>query len=261
MPDLSIVVVTYGGAGLLRVMLGSIAGATRGLGYELVVVDNAGDDNVLAVGRVFDARLLRPGRNLGFAGGSNMGLRAARGRYVCLCNPDVVLPDAALSVLVEWLDAHPEAGGAAPVLLREDGSPQPFSYGDEPSPGYLLRRLGQRIRGNDLHAWVGGEPRPVDWAAGTCLVVRRATARAVGPLDERFFLYWEDVDWGVRFRAAGQPIWLLPAVTVVHLSGASIGAAAATHYDRSLVRYLAKHHGGMTAGAAYWALRLYRARH
>ena len=210
------------------------------------------------VARSAGARVLRPARNLGFAGGCNLGLHAARGRYACLLNPDVVLSGDVPGALSQWLDEHPEAGGAAPVLLRPDGSAQPYSYGDAPSPAYVLRRLFQGMRGKQLHEWVGGEPRPVAWAAATCLVVRLPIARRVGPLDEQFFLYWEDVDWGVRFRAAGHPIWLVPSISVVHIGGTSIGAAASQHYDRSLVRYMGKYHGGLAAGAAYWALRLFR---
>jgi len=261
MPDLSIVLVTYGGAEQLHTTLQSIVRWTRAVGYELIVVDNAGAADVGVLARSYGARLLRPERNRGFAGGANLGLRQARGRYACLLNPDVVLADDALGALTEWLDEHQEAGGAAPVLLRPDGTPQPYSYGDAPSPAYLLRRLAQRLRGRHLHAWEGGAPRPVDWAAATCLVVRPGVARRVGPLDEQFFLYWEDVDWGMRFRAAGRPLWLLPFVRVVHIGGASVGAAAAEHYDRSLVRFLAKHYGGVAAGMAFWALRLYRGWH
>lgn len=258
MPDLSVVLVTHGGADELNTTLQRVVSLTHTIGYELIVVDNAGDDDIAAVARAYGARVLRPERNLGFAGGCNLGLREARGRYACLLNPDVRPADDALGALAGWLDGHPEAGGVAPVLLLPSGSPQPYSYGDAPSPAYLMRRLIERARGRQLHPWAGGEPRPVDWAAATCLVVRLPLARQVGPLDEQFFLYWEDVDWGVRFRAAGHPIWLLPNIRVIHVGGTSVGAAAMKHYDRSLVRYLAKHHGGIAAAVAYWALRLYR---
>jgi hypothetical protein len=137
--------------------------------------------------------------------------------------------------------------------------PQPYSYGDAPTPRYLLRRRLSALIGGDLHQWQGVQPRRADWVAGTCIVLRRAAIEAAGLLDERFFLYFEDVDWGMRLTRADWPVMFTPAVAITHIGGGSVGAASSPHYDRSLVQLYRKHYGAAAALIVWIALRLYRA--
>lgn len=259
-PDLSLIIVAYNSADLLRATLSSVVQYTHDITYELIVIDNASSDtSVAAVAREFPAvRLIRNQRNLGFAVANNRGIRLSSGRYVGLLNPDTLLRDDALSALVRRLDADPQVGAVGPQLLQPDGTAQRYSYGDAPSPGYLLRRRLARLRGRDLHDWRGTQSQRVDWVAGTCLIVRRAAIEAAGLLDEQFFLYFEDVDWGVRLNQAGWPIVFVPTTAIVHIGGGSVGRGSSPHYDRSLVRLYAKHYGGLSALGVWSALRLYR---
>lgn len=259
--DLSVIIVAYNSADLLRATLASVVRHTRNISYELIVVDNASPDRTIAaIKQEFAAvRLVRNPRNLGFAAANNLGMRLSAGRYVVLLNPDTLLRDDALSALVRWLDTHPNVGAVGPQLLRPDGTPQPYSYGDTPTPGYLLRRRLRRLVRRDLHDWHGSQPQHVDWVAATCIVVRRAALEAAGLLDERFFLYFEDVDWGMRINQAGWPVMFLPLVAITHIGGGSVGPGSRPHYDRSLARLYAKHYGAGAALAVALALRLYRA--
>lgn len=259
-PDLAVVIVAYKRPDLLRATLESIARHTRGIRYSTIVIDNASPDPAIAeVLHEFPrVQYVRNRENTGFAAANNLGIRATESRYVALLNPDTLLTDDALTALVRWLDDHPDAGAAAPKLVQPDGTPQPYSYGAAPGPGYLLRRAWSHLRGTYLHAWSGDEPQRVDWVAGTCMIVRRAAIAAAGPLDEQFFLYFEDVDWGVRLNAAGRPVYWLPSIAVMHVGGGSVGRSSTPHYDRSLVRFYGKHYGGVIAAAAWLALRLYR---
>lgn len=259
MLDLSIIVVAYNGADLLQATLESLARHTLDISYELIVVDNSPSPGIALPDRAFAGlRVIHNPRNNGFAAANNIGLKLSQGRYIVLLNPDTLFHDDALSALVQWLDEHPRVGAAGPQLLQTDGQPQPYSHGSAPTPGYLIRRIWSHLRGRYLHDWAGSQPQPVDWVAGTCMIVRRSVFEAVGGLDERFFLYFEDVDWGWRLRRAGWPVMFLPSVAVTHIGGGSVGPHARHHYDRSLARLYAKYYGSIPAFGVWLALRLYR---
>ena len=257
--DLSIIIVAYNGEELLHATIASIMRCTHDITYEVIVVDNSPAPGISPLIMIYpQIRLLRNTDNRGFAHANNIGLRNSTGRYVALLNPDTLLHDDALAELVRWLDIHADIGAVGPQLLQPDGQPQPYSYGSAPTPGYLLRRIWLRLRGRYLHQWAGSEPQMVDWVAGTCMVARRAAIEAVGGLDERFFLYFEDVDWGWRLRRAGWPVVFLPHVTITHIGGGSGAAQTSYHYDRSLTRFYAKYYGSLAAAGVSIALRVYR---
>lgn len=258
--DLSVIVVAYNRSDLLRAMLTSLVQHIHDITYEIIVVDNASPEHgIEAVVHDFpQIRLIQSEHNLGFAAASNQGIRASQGRYIALLNYDTLLRDDELGALMCWLDDHPDVGAAGPQLLQPDGRPQAYSYGSAPTPRYLLRRLVSHLRGTFLHEWQGTDPQAVDWVAGTCLVARREALQAVGGLDERFFLYFEDVDLGMRLCQAGWRVVFVPTVAITHLGGGSIGAQASQFYDRALVRLYHKHYGRALAFIVWMALRLYR---
>jgi GT2 family glycosyltransferase len=204
-------------------------------------------------------RVIRNERNVGFATAANQGAAATESPYVAFLNPDVVLTQPTLSHLAAVLDRRPDLGAAGPALLLPDGTPQPYSHGGDPTPGYLARRLAARLRGRALHAWSGSDVLETGWVAGTCLVARRRAFEEVGGFDERFFMYFEDVDLGRRMRAAGWSIAFVPTTAVVHLGGAVAPAEAVREYDRSLARLYRKRHGRVAAAGVAAALRAYRA--
>jgi GT2 family glycosyltransferase len=203
-------------------------------------------------------KLIRNEHNRGFAAANNSGIKQSHARYVILLNPDTLLGDDALSALVHWMDAHPDVGAAGPCLMQVNGEVQPYSFGDAPTPVYLGRRLWSHLRGAYLHRWQGDQPQTAAWVAGTCMIVRREALEQVGPLDERFFLYFEDVDWGLRFRSLGWRVMYLPSIVITHVGGASVGPDAIKHYDRSFVHLYRKHYGAVAGFGMWLALRIYR---
>ncbi|HEV2843249.1 MAG TPA: glycosyltransferase [Thermoanaerobaculia bacterium] len=221
--------------------------------FELLVVDN-GSSAPLPSG----VRVLRPSRNLGFAGGANAGIAAAQGGILLILNPDVVPEAGALDHLLEGFASHPEAAGLAPRLTGPKGEPQ-FAW--------QLRRLPS--------AWecvlqvfaVGGGGAATEPAAGTrveqpaaaALALRREALAAVGGFDEEFHPAWfEDVDLARRLQQAGLPILYWPAAVFRHRLGSTVprlgyGPFLFIYY-RNLTRYLAKHHGRAWAAVARAAL-------
>lgn len=263
-PALSVVIVSWNTAELLQACVRScLAAQSPDPAPELIVVDNASTDD--SVARVRDLgpaiRLIENTENVGFARANNQGIAASQGRSVVLLNPDTIVPPGSLATLAAFIDAHPDAGACGPRLLQTNGTPQPFSYGNDPTPAYLFRRAAHRLlRGRSLHDWGTTKVLSVDWVAGTCLCVRRKAIDDVGLLDEAMFLYFEDNDWCLRLRRRGWRVYYNPQVAVVHARGQSAQQnprAREAYYD-SLRYFYAKHYGLLSRLWLELSLPLYR---
>ena len=252
-PELSIVIVSYNARDDLGACLDSLAAHPPAISHEVVVVDNASTDGSAeaVAGRGGGVRLIRQPRNVGFAAGNNAGIRQTSGELILLLNSDTIVPAGAVDALVGRLRASPSAGAAGPRLVDVSGRPE-LSFGTMISPLAELRRkalLALHGRGFGLAArWVEratDRERYVDWVSGAALLVYRQDAETAGLLDERFFLYTEDVDFCASLRARGRSILFTPAAQVTHLRGrsrASAPAAMNAAYRRSQLAFYAKHH-------------------
>ncbi len=255
MPRLSIVIVTYNSREDVDRCLQSILRHRPAVDHEIVVVDNASHDGTAAsVRQRWPAvRVLDAGGNIGFAAANNIGIRATLGELVLLLNPDTLVPAGALDTLVAALDARPDAAIAGPRLVDADGRAE-LSFGRMISPLAELRQkllvLGHARRLPGISGYVERATRVahvVDWVSGACLLVRRADADAVGLLDERYFMYTEDVDFCAAIRARGRRVLFTPAAQITHLRGRSAASAPrATNaaYRRSQLAFYGKHHPG-----------------
>jgi len=251
-PRLSIVIVNFNGAGHLEHCLRSLASHPPSTPFEVIVVDNASTDgSAAAVGSFAFARLMQLSRNVGFSAGNNAGIGATTGELLLLLNNDTITPAGAIDRLIERLEAQPSVAVAGPRLVDRDGHAE-LSFGPMLSP---LKELRQKIvtrlhaRGvGPVSAWVERATRRehhVDWVSGACLLVRRNVADEVGLLDERFFLYTEDVDFCASVRAKGWKVLFTPAAEIVHLRGRSRATAALESnaaYRRSHLAFYEKHH-------------------
>jgi N-acetylglucosaminyl-diphospho-decaprenol L-rhamnosyltransferase len=250
---LSIVIVSYNARAHLDACLASLAANAPRTPHEILVVDNASTDGSAAAVRDGwpGVRLLALEQNRGFAAGNNAGIRSSSGQLVLLLNSDTVVPSGAIDTLIERLHAHPPAAVAGPRLVDTAGAPE-LSFGPMISPINELRQktiVGLHARGvAPVSGWVERATRReqyVDWVSGAALLVRRQEAEAVGLLDERFFLYTEDVDFCAAIRARGRRILFTPAAEITHVRGrsrASAPAAANAAYRRSQLAFYEKHH-------------------
>lgn len=249
-PDVSIVIVNWNTGELLARCLGSLR-PRGGLTVEVIVVDNASIDGSASLEAPpdDDVQLVLNVENVGFARACNQGIRRSGGRYVLLLNPDTRLVAGALEALVAFMDAHPEAGAAGPALLNPDGSLQP-SGGQLPALRRLLAIHPLLVRflavpDDPLRHRDFGLVVEVEEVSGACLIGRRAAVEAVGLLDERFFLYYEDVDWCRRLRQDGWKIYYVPQARVVHhwRSKTDPRPDGPVHHHRSQLWYVRKHFG------------------
>jgi GT2 family glycosyltransferase len=231
---LSIVIVSFNCREHLLGCLESLREVARDLTCEVIVVDNASSDRTVAAvrERYPEVQLLRSSRNRGFAWASNRGLEHATGEHLLLLNPDTVVPPHALARAVRALEERPQVGMLGCKLVRPDGSLDKACKRGFPTPLSSLyyftgmtrlaphsRRLARYTAGH-----IGeDETAVVEAVNGAFMLVRREAVDAVGLLDERYWLYMEDLDWCYRFSQRGWPVLYWPEVEVVHAKAGSSG--------------------------------------
>jgi GT2 family glycosyltransferase len=244
----------------------------EGTAVEIVVVDDGGSDDTaeaLAVGHP-GVQVLRQSPAGGFTRAANLGLARARGEILLLLNSDTEVAPGALSALLAAFGRDPELGVAGAALHYPDGSPQ-WSGGRAPSLLWLfgltsgLPRLLARLPRYRRIKPAGAAPGSVDWVTGAALAMRRRVWEQVGPLDEGFRFYAQDLDLCLRAGAAGWKVELLPEVRVMHHHGATIGGSGRDPQSwgrqnaellwGDLLRWARKSRGGSWAKRAALAMR------
>jgi N-acetylglucosaminyl-diphospho-decaprenol L-rhamnosyltransferase len=235
---------------------------TRG-DQEIVVVDNgSGDGSAGMVADEFPAvELVANPTNESFAHGTNQAVERASGDLILLLNPDVQVTAGVLDTLAEALMAHPDRAAVAPRLLYPDGQTQRSVRGfPEPLPLladiFGLARLFPRSR---LGAYrqtafdynrAGSAPQPM----ASCFLITRDAWDEIGPMDERFPLFFNDADWCLRARKAGRTIWYTPEAAVIHVGGGTtrrVRRAATWESHRALLRFYDKHYRATTSRPLY----------
>jgi len=266
-PDLSVIIVSMNCRGELAECLASVERARGGLAVETFVVDNASGDGSAAMveGKFPQVRLIANERNRGFAAANNQAVALATGRNVLFLNPDTVVKPGALETLVRTLDGDATVGVCAPQLLNADGSVQESSR-REPTFAALLHqytplRLLRIFKGAYRRYKMGDfdfcRPADVDIVMGAAFCVPARVLAEVGVLDERFFVYFEEMDFCRRVREAGYRVRFEPGGQITHIGGVSAATATSNlFFCRSLFRYIRKHNGPVAGRAMVFMLRL-----
>ena len=250
--DLSIIIVNWNTMELLARCLASVYETAESLQFEVFVVDNGSTDGSAAMvrERFPQAHLIANSKNMGFARANNQAIRLSGGRYVLLLNSDTeVCPDA-LESLVAFIDTHPEAGATGARLLNADGTLQPSCHPTlTPWREFwrllFLERI-QRRATYDMAHWDLRTPREVEVIKGACLMLRREGLDQVGLMDERYFMYTEEMDLCYRLRRAGWRLYWVPEARVVHYEEGSTRQVAEPMYIqlyRSKVQFYRKSGG------------------
>ena len=259
--DLSIVIISWNVRELLRRCLDSIQESLRGekgkgLLVETIVFDNgSADGSADMVREDFPwVHLMESEVNLGFTKGNNLAIGQSEGRYILLLNPDTEVVGDALGTMMAYMESHPRVGALGPQLMNPDGTTQSsrrrfptmataFLESTVLQPWFqgsgILKRYYLLDRPDD-------ETQPVDWVVGAALLIRREALHQVGPLDEEFFMYSEELEWCYRLKAQGWEVVYLPTAQVVHQEGRSseqVLAARHIHFQRSKVLFFKKYYG------------------
>lgn len=263
-PDVSVVIVSFNTRDLLHDCLQTLYRESGGVTFETIVIDNGSrDGSADMVEADFPAaRLIRSQTNLGFAAANNRGFAMATGRYIVLLNSDAFVNPGVIQRSVEHMDRYPRVGLAGARLIGRDGSWQPSARLFPSCLNELLTisGLSARYRKSRFFGRVDQTcvdplvPIPIDWVPGAYSIIRCKALERIGYFDERFFLYYEEVDLCRRIKAAGYEVWYWPDITVVHLGGessrtmkhlqlSSSGAQLTLWRIRSQLLYYRKHHG------------------
>jgi hypothetical protein len=245
--DVAVVIVSYNTAGLLRKCLASLESERVDVDQQVIVVDNASvDGSADVVAAEFGgAELIRSDRNLGFAGGVNVGASAADARYILLLNPDTVILDHAVDEIVRFADGHRGHGLYGGRTLKVDGTLEPSSCWGRPTLWSLtcfatglstaLRRR-RMFDPESLGQWKRDSVREVAIVTGCFLLVDTDLWKQLDGLDERFFMYGEDADFAFRAASCGARPVIDPAATLVH----EVGQASPRRIDKQLLLFTAK---------------------
>ena len=218
--NLSIITVNYNGFKDTCELIDSITFTDE---MEVIVVDNASKENEAALisQRYPQVKTIRSDKNLGFAGGNNLGIKAAKGSYLFLINNDTFFKDFNIQPLIERLESSPTIGLVCPKIR--------FAWGNHPVQytGYTpLSKITVRNRAIGFGEEDNGQydiPHPTPYAHGAAMLIDRKAIEKVGLMPECYFLYYEELDWSMMFARAGYDIWYEPACTIFHKESQSTG--------------------------------------
>jgi GT2 family glycosyltransferase len=254
-PDISVIIVSWNAKHYLLDCLRSLNSSAPGKNIQIIVVDNASTDgSPEAVEEDFPAvHLVRNETNRGFAAANNIGIERSTGKYVCLINSDVVVLENCLEQLCDYMDTNPAIGMLGPRILNPDMTLQsscrrfPTLWNNFCTATGISRLFGQTsfLSGEHMLFFKHDVVRRVNVLVGCFLMVRREALNQVGLLDERFFIYAEDIDWSKRFWDAGWEVVFFPNAQAIHYRGGSSSNAPARfaiEQNKAMLQYWNKYH-------------------
>ncbi len=260
-PDITVSIVSYNTRDLLRTCLLALRAVATEAKLQVIVADNESSDGSIAMveAEFPEVEAFATGGNLGYGKANNLAFERAHGRYFFALNSDTEVQPGALRALLEFMDSHPEAGGACAQLIYPDGRLQTTVGRDPDIAGISLEQLyldklwGRLRPAAAAEPLEEVEPREVEQIAGACQFMRSDAYRQVGGFDPVYFMYNEDVDLNIQVRKAGWKLYLVPEARIVHHLGASSRAwrtrarmVAALNRSR---HYYFSRHGGAGQGA------------
>ncbi len=270
--DLTVVIVNYNVRELLRDCLRSLRECGTRWSREVIVVDNCSSDASVDMVRAEfpEVRVIVSPSNDGFAAANNRGIRASDGasRYVMLLNPDTVVRPGGLDMLVDFMEAHADVGVVGPKLVKADGTLDLACRRSFPTPriafyhAFGLDKLfphSREFAQYNLTYLDEDCPTDLDCVVGAAMLVRREAIERAGLLDERFFMYGEDLDWAFRIKQQGWRVFYNPEVTIVHYKGQSSKQrkvkSILAFYD-AMVVFHRKHYAAASLPPVNWAIML-----
>ena len=218
--ELSIITINYNGLNDTCALIETIPFNDK---MEVIVVDNAStNDEVSVIQKRFPSvNVIRSNKNLGFAGGNNLGIKAAKGKYLFLVNNDTIFKDFNVQVLIDRLDSSDIIGIVCPKIR--------FAWGTNPIQftGYTpLSKITVRNQAIGFGEEDNGQyetPHPTPYAHGAAMLIKRGALEKVGLMPECYFLYYEELDWSMMFTRAGYQIWYEPTCTIYHKESQTTG--------------------------------------
>lgn len=266
--DLSIIIVSFNVKEFLEQAINSIKKSCKDIRYEIFVVDNAsGDGSAELIRKKFsDVHLIANLENRGFAAANNQALKLASGKFILLINPDTIVQEDTFSVILNFLNRHPECGMVGCKILNTDGSLQLACRRSFPTPWVALTKIvglsklfpTSKLFGRyNLTYLDPDETYEVEAISGSFMFFRQEIIDKVGYLDESFFMYGEDLDWCFRTREAGWKIYYLPETKIIHFKGESSKKSdkdLIIQFYRAMKLFVEKHYHNRYLHVPQWLL-------
>ncbi|HLB50765.1 MAG TPA: glycosyltransferase family 2 protein [Patescibacteria group bacterium] len=245
-PRISFIIVNYRSRHLLSECLASLSRGCMA-SYEVIIINN--DHEPLSrqlFGDTPAIQIIENGRNCGFGAAINRGAASARGAFLCFFNPDARIAGKNFSSLLSFFEKDDTLGLVGGRLVQKNGAVQPWSAGEEVT---LWSTIWHKVTSRQHMPWHSEKNRSVAWISGAAMVIRKEIFDVLGGFDERFFLYFEDVDLCRRSRELGKKILYVPSVRIIHHGGGSVKSRVVQrqYYDASQELYFEKHYGIMLA--------------
>jgi len=263
---LSVIIVSWNCRDLLARCLDTVFASKLDADFEVIVVDNSSTDGTASIvqNNYPQVQLIASGENAGFARANNLALRQARGELILLLNPDTELEADTLQVMVDFMDKHPECGMAGCKVLNPDGTLQLACRRNIPTLADAFFKLSglsrlfprsRRMARYNLTYLPADRVAIVDAVSGSFLMTRREVVNKIGLLDERFFMYGEDLDWCWRSVRAGYQNYYVPDTSIVHCHGGSSKKRplrSAYHFYEAMYLFYDKHFAPRWARPLVW---------
>lgn len=258
--DVSVIIVNWNAGKYLQETIESLVDKCVGISYELIVIDNISDKSDESYTYIEQLLLkwnnftfIKSEENLGFAKANNIGMSISKGRNLLILNPDVILHNNLLKILSDYLDKNSDVGMVGPKVLSYDGSFQQPCLRGKPNPKDTLFHIIGLAKAFPKNEYFNGYAMwNVDrnninecWAlSGCCMMLKKSLYEEIGGMDEQFFMYQEETDWGIRTKNVGKKVIYNPNAVVTHYQGVStkkIQAKSVWIFTQSMMKFFKKH--------------------
>lgn len=239
-PESTFIIITYNTKELIQECLSILLKETKELNKQVIVVDNGSEDRTFpALQNIEGIEPIRIERNVGFGAANNVGYQKARGKYIILLNSDAFPHSGAIESAIQMMDGSPKVGLAGGRLVNKDGSWQPSSYLFPSLLNQFLKYTGLAHRfpnnpffGRANRSWAAPEvPAEVDWVSGAFCIIRREALDKDKIFDEKYFMYYEEVDLCQRIKKKGWKIQYWPDSILTHLGGETVKNTSEQYFN------------------------------
>lgn len=258
--DVSIIIVNWNSGKYLQETIESLEQQTQEINYEVIIIDNNSDKNEESfkyIENVLDGkdnfRIIKSTENLGFAKANNQAMQIAKGHNFLILNPDVIFHNNVVKILSDYLDENATVGMVGPKVLNPNGSFQQPCLRGKPYPKDTLFHLIGLAKAFPKNKYFNGyalwhldrEQIQNCWAlSGCCMMVKKSLFEQIGGMDEQFFMYQEETDWGIRTKNIGKEIVYNPNAIVIHIGGVTtkkIKIKSIYIFTQSMEKFFKKH--------------------
>ncbi|MDY3252610.1 MAG: glycosyltransferase family 2 protein [Prevotella sp.] len=255
---ISVVIVNYNVKYYVGQCIDSVRRALQGIDSEIIVVDNhSRDGSVDYLSKIEGVRIIESGHNLGFSKANNIAIRQSTAEYVLMLNPDTIVAEDAIRMIIDFADSHPQAGGIGVRMYNDWGTTARESRRGLPSPMtsfYKIIGLSKRLPlhrkyGRYYMGWLPWDsPSRIEVVSGACFLVRRKALDEVGLMDEDYFMYGEDIDLSYRLLKGGWENWFVPA-DIIHYKGESTQKTSFNYvhvFYNAMLIFMRKHYSHLS---------------